>query len=363
MSLKAHKTPWKMRPIVCCAGTFMNNLSRWLDYHLQKLKPLIPTYLKDSHQLLDLLRNLGPLPPGALLFTADANSMYTNIDTDHAILVISEWLDSLKDRLPANFPLDAVKDAMNLVMRNNIFEWGNMYFLQLLGTAMGTSAACMWATIYYAVHEIETLIPLYSQNLLLFKRFIDDIFGIWIPSEHDHPGIFDEFKKDMNNFGILTWDCGDLGLSENFLDLTIYIENNRIITKTYQKALNLYQYLPPTSAHPPGMIRGIIYGLVRNYYFQNTKQSDYRDIVVKTFHRFAARGWSKALIKEYILAADSKLRSQPLTVATPEPLTNKEQLFIHLEYHPNDITRHQVRTLYNLHCKDIFEKRSLISNN
>eukprot|EP00985_Skeletonema_marinoi_P025303 scaffold18465_cov175-Skeletonema_marinoi.AAC.2 len=27
MSLKAHKVPWKMRPIVCCAGTFMNCLS------------------------------------------------------------------------------------------------------------------------------------------------------------------------------------------------------------------------------------------------------------------------------------------------------------------------------------------------
>ena len=32
MSLKAHKTPWKMRPIVCCVGTALNNLSRWLDY-------------------------------------------------------------------------------------------------------------------------------------------------------------------------------------------------------------------------------------------------------------------------------------------------------------------------------------------
>ncbi|KAL7553244.1 hypothetical protein ACHAWF_016503 [Thalassiosira exigua] len=32
MSLKAHKTPWKMRPIVCCAGTMLNYLSGRLDY-------------------------------------------------------------------------------------------------------------------------------------------------------------------------------------------------------------------------------------------------------------------------------------------------------------------------------------------
>ena len=78
-----------MRPIVCCTGTLMNHLSCWLDHQLQKLKPLIPTYIRDSGQLLDLLANLSPLPPNAKVFTANTNSMYTNIDTDHAIEVIS----------------------------------------------------------------------------------------------------------------------------------------------------------------------------------------------------------------------------------------------------------------------------------
>ena len=58
MSLKAHKNPWKMRPIVCCAGTALNDLSRWLDYWLQKLKPFLPTYIRDSTQLLDQLKAL-----------------------------------------------------------------------------------------------------------------------------------------------------------------------------------------------------------------------------------------------------------------------------------------------------------------
>ena len=100
----------------------------------------MPSFLKDGNKLLHLLHQLGPLPPGALLFTADAVSMYTNIHTDHDIAVIGEWLDSLElsQTLPANFPIGAVKNAMILVMRNNIFEWGDMYFLQLLGTAMGT---------------------------------------------------------------------------------------------------------------------------------------------------------------------------------------------------------------------------------
>jgi len=50
---------------------------------------------------------------------------------------------------------------MEIAMRNNQFEWGDMHFLQLLGMTMGTSAACMWATIYFTCHDIRTLIPVY----------------------------------------------------------------------------------------------------------------------------------------------------------------------------------------------------------
>ena len=66
-------------------------------------------------------------------------------------------------------------------MENNIFEFGDMYFKQLTGTAMGTSAACLWATIYFAIHE-DFLLEKYKDDILLYKRFIDDMFGIWIGS-------------------------------------------------------------------------------------------------------------------------------------------------------------------------------------
>ena len=143
-----------------------------------KMKLFLPTYLRDSKQLLQILAALGILPPNAKLCTADANSMYTDIDTDHALEVIHKWLDDLKSKLPVNYPLEAVKKAVELVMKNNIFEWGDIYVLQLLGTAMGILAACMWATIYFIVHEAETLIPKYNQSLLLFRHFTDDMSGI-----------------------------------------------------------------------------------------------------------------------------------------------------------------------------------------
>ncbi len=182
MTLKAHKSPWKMRPIVCCAGTSLNYMSKWLDFWLQKLKPQVKTYIRDSSDLIDKLKRLGRLTASAKLFAADANSMYTNIDTTHALDVIGKWLKGLRDNglLPQGFPLAAVKKSMEIVMTNNLFEWGDLYFLQLLGTAMGTSAACIWATIYYAIHEMGVLLPKFSNNPFLLVRFIDNMFGSWL---------------------------------------------------------------------------------------------------------------------------------------------------------------------------------------
>ena len=72
--------------------------------------------------------------------------MYTNIHTDHGITVIGEWFDSLERSwtLLADYPISAIKDTMVLLMRNNIFKWEDMYFLQLLGTAMGISLHVCW---------------------------------------------------------------------------------------------------------------------------------------------------------------------------------------------------------------------------
>jgi sulfur relay (sulfurtransferase) DsrC/TusE family protein len=62
MTYKIHKDPPKMRPIVCCSGTFMNDWSKWLDYQLQKLKPFVSSYLRDTQQLLDEMKQLEQLP-------------------------------------------------------------------------------------------------------------------------------------------------------------------------------------------------------------------------------------------------------------------------------------------------------------
>ena len=80
---KGNKNP-PVRPIIWCAGTFMNCWSKWLDHWLQQLKQFIPLFVKDGDQVLQQILNR-LLPAHVLLFVTDDNAMYNNIDTDHTI--------------------------------------------------------------------------------------------------------------------------------------------------------------------------------------------------------------------------------------------------------------------------------------
>ena len=119
-----------------------------------------------------------------------------------------------------------------------------------------------------------------------------------------------EFKKDVSNVGILTWTFEEPSKSVNFLDLTILIEENEIVTNTYQKALSLYQYIIPLYNNPPKMIEDITYILLRKYKKEYLEE-DYLEMATLLFHRRVRRGRNHAQTKEHILQGDMRLHREP----------------------------------------------------
>ena len=164
MTLKVHKDPPVMRPLVCCAGTFMNCWSKWLSEQFKKLLKYVPTRTTSTAAFLAAIQATPRLSARARIWTANANKMYQNILTPHAIQVLSSWIDELASRpdFPKDFHIEAVKTAMVIVMNNNYFEFGDVNLLQLIGTAMGTALGPDWATTYFGVYECKTLLPRYK---------------------------------------------------------------------------------------------------------------------------------------------------------------------------------------------------------
>ena len=105
--------------------------------------------------------------------------MHNNIDTNHAISVITWLSEDMAKRclLPLGSPVKAVLSAMVIIVKNNLFDFGDLLFFQLLGTAMDTSAAVMWATLYFAYYKV-IYFPIIVINVSrgILRKCTDDRF-------------------------------------------------------------------------------------------------------------------------------------------------------------------------------------------
>ena len=154
---KVHKDPWVPRPIVLQCGSLINGLACWLTQELKLLSKKMPSYLSN---FLELKHELEKLELDSnktyILFTANATTMYTNMTTLHAIKHISWFLK--QSPLCTHMKIQPIINALNLVMQNNIFKFGDTYWSQTSGTAMGTSPGYDYATIYYGIYKMTTIL-------------------------------------------------------------------------------------------------------------------------------------------------------------------------------------------------------------
>ena len=114
----------------------------------------MPTFIKDNKSLRDDIISLTIFlqPPNYSL--QNPISIYPNIKLNHAMQVMEYWLKSLPDTAKLHDITPEVSQAilhgLNLVIRFNIMKLGDTFFLQKIGTAMGTSCAVIFADLYFA---------------------------------------------------------------------------------------------------------------------------------------------------------------------------------------------------------------------
>jgi hypothetical protein len=99
------------------------------------------------------------------------------------------------------------------------------------------------ANLYVSIYEHNHIIPLVGVKYLMFyKRFIDDGFAIWLHDEDPTTNArnWSDFKACINAMG-LNWTFKTSAKKKlTFMDMTIQVEGNKLITTIYAKPLALY---------------------------------------------------------------------------------------------------------------------------
>ncbi|KAL9972658.1 hypothetical protein ACROYT_G019009 [Oculina patagonica] len=89
---KIHKPRNPGRPIVSANGHPTEKISEFVSYHLNPLVQMLPSYIKNTTDLLNKLNDIDTLPSSTILVTLDVSSLYTNIPTNEALPNINKIL-------------------------------------------------------------------------------------------------------------------------------------------------------------------------------------------------------------------------------------------------------------------------------
>ncbi|KAL7485665.1 hypothetical protein ACHAW6_011260 [Cyclotella cf. meneghiniana] len=269
--------------------------------------------------------------------------MYTNIQTGPALHHISQLILREENKSFHHYNSNALISALQIVFNNNILQFGDTYWRQISGTGMGIAPAPPWATIYYAIHE-NSFLPSWKTNLLFYRRFIDDVFGIWLCDPHPDKNttLWASFQNTMQGWYGLEWEFSNLTNTCNFMDLSLSIVNQKIHSTLYEKKQNLYLYIPPNSSHPTGMLSGLIHGNVTRIHRLCSSTKDIRIKTLAFYDRLTQRGYNKAtldpLFKRAITNAQKNANNTYTdhTHQTQQNAVSKQNVFLHLQYHPQD---------------------------
>ena len=162
---KIHKNPMGIHPIVSSCKSPTENISQFVDYWFQPHTKLLQSYLKDTNQFISEIEQL-TIPPNATMVTIDVKSLYTNIPHNEGIKACLAAFISLERTNPQQPPAEILTNLLEIVLKNNTFEFDNKCYKQLYGTAMGTKLAPAYANTFMGYIEDkflsqQHLVPLY----------------------------------------------------------------------------------------------------------------------------------------------------------------------------------------------------------
>lgn len=188
-------------------------------------------------------------------------------------------------------------NLLDSVLSHNYFMFNGTFYKQVSGTAMGAKCAPSYANLFLGWWE-ETLVyplDLFQQHVTHWSRFIDDIVFIWSGSKQECLGFITVL--DNNCFNIfLTATISDKAV--DFLDLSLCLQDNRIITHLHRKKTATNSLLHYSSHHPKHLKRGIPVGQFLRVRRNCSDFGDFPSNSKDLTRRFADRGYPKRIISE-----------------------------------------------------------------
>ncbi|CAJ0957842.1 unnamed protein product [Ranitomeya imitator] len=231
------------RPIVASTDSILAPISIFHEKILTPLTKKTQSFILDTGHFLHSISQFTNISSDCFLVTFDVKSLYTSIEHDLGITAVRKLLQS--SNLNTN-STQLCLDLLSIVLRENYFLFGDQFYSQICGTAMGANVAPAYANAYLDDFEQSHVYSntLFQQYSKCWFRFIDDIFCLWMGLIvlHGFPHLY------QTTITIHT----ELAMAQiSFLDtLVIKNEKGTLSTDIFTKPTDTNNLLHFTSCHP-----------------------------------------------------------------------------------------------------------------
>lgn len=294
------------RPIISSNESLLEPLSQFVDFYIRDIVKALPSYVTDTGNVLRQLKDI-TLPEQALLVSFDVESLYTNIPHEGRI----------------DAPVDFLMKVTKFILESNYFMFDSKFYLQTHGTSMGSPFVPNYANLYVGLWEEKYIFNSsnpFRDDVMFFKRYIDDILCVFIGSEES---LF-QFRDYLNHmYPSLKFTMEHSTDQIHFLDLLISVNEERTWNTTiFRKETDRNTILHAQSHLPKSLKENIPYGQFLRLERICNKETVFDSEAQVMGERFIQRGYRRETIEKVYNRAKDMDRESLLTLRQREQKEN-----------------------------------------
>lgn len=195
------------------------------------------------------------------LFCLDVIALYPSINPEMALNALKICLD-ITTKIADQGRKDVIHSFTDLIFKNSYVTFQDKVYTSKNGIPTGNCVSRQIADVY--LHwllftvikpQMETLWAL----ILFWKRFIDDIIGLWVGSKRQFECFVTKLNHLAKPFGIQFGDS-QFGRSVNYLDVTLSLDDsNNIEYRLFKKETDARLFLKTDSYHPAHVFKSVVF--------------------------------------------------------------------------------------------------------
>ncbi|XP_044761991.1 uncharacterized protein LOC123319194 [Coccinella septempunctata] len=307
--IKLHKVDKSIRPITSAHSSPAHKVSKVINHILtHQLGYKSPMSVKNSIELVNIIESTKLDSNNEyILVSFDIVNLYTNIPVAESLSLLREFLNgcqTLRDFNIDNEDIQTIMNLMELISKQNFFSFNGSVYTMTDGVPMGSPISGLLAEIFVAYLESLIIKHHLSHKIILWRRYVDDIFCIW-------SGTLDELNSFLTFINSLSRIKFTLEISDNnninFLDLNITLNpDNSFNYNIYRKPTQTDVVIPKFSYHSPQIKRTAFYFLLNRLLNIPLTKTDYNKELGNIYKIATNNGYPVQFVDNILASIEEK---------------------------------------------------------